>query len=320
MSGRLISVVVPIYFEEDLLDELHRRLIEALDRLTPRYRYEIIFVDDGSTDRSLEMLRDYAEHDSRIRVLAFSRNFGHQIAITAGTDAAKGDAVVVIDGDLQDPPEVIEQMVEKWEEGYEVVYGQRGERVGESAFKRKTATLFYRLINRLSDFDLPLDTGDFRLMDRVVVDQLIAMREENRYIRGMVTWVGFRQYALQYRRDARYAGQTKYTFRKMIKLALDGVTSFSSKPLILSTYVGLLTAFVGFLYLGWIVLARILNPDSALPGYASLTVIILFLGGVQLISIGVMGSYIGRIFYESKGRPLYIVAREFGSDDSDPGT
>lgn len=311
-SPRLISVVVPIYFEEELIGELYRRLDAALAALAPRYTREIVFVNDGSTDGSLEQLVALAEKDASVRVVDLSRNFGHQLAITAGIDAAEGDAVVVIDGDLQDPPEVIEQMVAKWEQGYGVVYGQRVARAGESAFKLATARLFYRLLNSMSEVDLPLDAGDFRLMDRRVVDALVQMREEGRYVRGMVAWIGFKQFALPYSRDARYAGDTKYTLRKMLRLALAGLTSFSSRPLMLATSFGLVITAAAFLYLVFIIGQKLLRPETLVQGWASLTVIVLFLGGVQLLSIGVLGDYIARIFHESKRRPLYVVAERYG--------
>ena len=319
VKRRLLSVVVPIYFEELLIGELYRRLKGSMEELASRYEYELVFVNDGSTDGSLGLLRDLALEDACVRVVDLSRNFGHQLAITAGTDLACGDAVVVIDGDLQDPPEVIAQMVEKWEEGYDVVYGTRIARDGESPFKLATAKLFYRTLNRLSDLDLPLDTGDFRLMDRAVVDQLVQMREESRYIRGMVTWLGFRQCALPYRRDVRYAGYTKYTLGKMVKLALAGITSFSSKPLALAMYFGLFVALAAFVYLVWVIITTLTMPETIVPGYASLMVVVLFLGGVQLMSVGILGDYIGRIFYEGKRRPLYVVKERYGFGADSPG-
>lgn len=316
-DARLVSVVVPIYCEESLIGVLYQRLDAALTVLPHGYEHEILFVDDGSHDGSLAELIALRDGDARVKVLSLSRNFGHQAAITAGMDAAAGHAVVIIDGDLQDPPEVILEMVDAWKQGFEVVYGQRIARVGESRFKRATAKAFYRLISSLSDTPLPLDAGDFRLMDRVVVDAFLQMPEEGRYIRGMITWLGFRQYALPYQRDARYAGETKYTLRKMVKLAIDGVTSFSSKPLSISMGFGMLVTAFSFAYLVWIVASRLMHPEVAVPGYASLLVAVLFLGGVQLMSVGVLGMYLARVFYETKRRPLYVVARRYGFDEAE---
>ena len=307
-----ISVVVPVYFEEAVIGEFYRRLTSALQAMPARYDYEVVFVNDGSTDNSLRQLLELARRDEHLGVIDLSRNFGHQAAITAGIDAARGDAVIVIDADLQDPPEVIAEMVAKWEEGYGVVYGQRRSRAGESALKLHTASVFYRLLNRLSSTPLPLDTGDFRLMGRLVVDTLCAMREETRYMRGMVTWVGFKQCALPYDRDARYAGETKYTFGKMIALALSGITSFSTRPLTLAVNFGAFVTVLSVLALVWIVGNRVFGSAAETPGWASLTVIVLFLGGVQLMSIGVLGEYLGRVFLETKRRPLYVVAGSYG--------
>ncbi len=312
----VISVVVPIYREEELIAELHRRMTGALAQLPAGHDFEVIYVDDGSSDGSLARLVELSRSDPRIKVLGLSRNFGHQLAITAGIDAAAGDAVVVIDGDLQDPPEVILEMVERWKDGYHVVYGKRRSRAGESLFKRVTAAWFYRTLNRLSEMPLPLDTGDFRLMDRAVVDTLRGMREASRYIRGMVTWIGFKQCDVVYDRDARYAGETKYTLSKMVKLASDGVASFSARPLMLAMNFGALVTAVSFLGLVWVVLDRVLHPGRLVEGWASLMVVVLFLSGVQLMSIGVLGSYLGRVFIETKRRPLYVVAERHGFDAS----
>jgi dolichol-phosphate mannosyltransferase len=312
---KLVSTVVPIYFEEEMIGELYRRLKGALVALGDGFDHEILFVNDGSTDDSLPRLRVLADADPRVRVIDLSRNFGHQLAITAGIDAASGDAVVVIDGDLQDPPEVIAEMVGKWQEGYGVVYGQRRSRAGESALKRVTARWFYRLLNSLSDTPLPLDTGDFRLMDRAVVDALCSMREEARYMRGMVSWLGFKQYALPYDRDARFAGTTKYTLSRMLRLATNGVTSFSARPLTLMIDFGVLVTLAALAVLVWAVVMRIARPDAVVQGWASTMVIVLFLGGVQLISLGVLGVYVGRVFMESKRRPLYVVSGRYGFTD-----
>jgi len=309
-----ISLVCPVYNEEEGITEFYDRCTKALEAIEPAIAHELIFVDDGSADRSAEILRSFAAHDHRVRVIEFSRNFGHQIAITAGVDHAHGDAVVVLDTDLQDPPEVIGEMIEKWKEGYGVVYGQRNQRPGESKFKLWTARGFYRLINWLSDVHLPLDTGDFRLMDRQVVEVLRQLREENRYVRGLVSWVGFRQYALSYDRDARYAGETKYPLRKMLRFATDGITSFSDKPLRLATQAGLLFSLLSIVYLIGIGIWRIVDPASQAPGFASIIGVIILLGGMQLISVGILGQYIGRIYRETKERPLYVVAERVNLD------
>lgn len=312
----LLSVVVPIYFEEETINEFYSRIKSVLVSLEPGLRHELIFVNDGSTDRSPAMLKELSEMDSSVRVINFSRNFGHQIAITAGIDNAAGDAVVVIDGDLQDPPEVIRGMVEKWWEGYKVVYGVRSVRKGESAFKLLTARLFYRLISKMSDVKLPLDSGDFRLMDRQVVDALGSIREENRYIRGLISWIGFSQYGLEYERDSRYAGETKFNLKKMLKFALDGITSFSDRPLRLSSKLGSLTTMLSFIFMVYIIISKMVNPESTIPGWTSLLVVVLFLGGIQLVSIGVLGEYIGRIYRETKRRPLYVVAETWGYESA----
>jgi dolichol-phosphate mannosyltransferase len=308
----LLSVVVPIYFEQDTIGEFYSRMKSVLAGLEPDLRHELVFVNDGSSDRSLEILKELSGRDRSVRVINFSRNFGHQIAITAGIDNAAGDAVVVIDGDLQDPPEVVRGMVEKWREGYKVVYGVRSVRKGESRFKRMTARLFYRLIAQMSDVKLPLDSGDFRLMDRMVVEALNTIREENRYIRGLVSWVGFSQYGLEYERDSRYAGETKFSVKKMVKFALDGITSFSDRPLRLSSKLGMVVTLLAFLSMIWLIIGRLFYPERTTAGWTSLLVVVLFLGGIQLISIGVLGEYIGRIYRETKQRPLYVVADRFG--------
>lgn len=315
-DAALVSIVIPIYFEEQVVRELYNRLKQVLADIGSHYRYEIIFVNDGSKDRSLKILHELHLKDSTVRIIDFSRNFGHQIAITAGIDNAAGDAVIVMDGDLQDPPEVIIDMIAKWEEGYKVVYGVRSVRKGDSTFKLVTAKLFYIIINKLSDVKLPLDAGDFRLMDRVVVNALTSMREQNRYIRGMVSWVGFPQCGLHYERDARYAGKTKYTLKKMIKFALDGIISFSDKPLHYSNQFGLLITTLSFLLALWVIINKIIHPSLSIQGWTSILVVILFLGGIQLISVGILGEYIGRLMREIKDRPLYIVAQKYGYNEN----
>jgi glycosyltransferase involved in cell wall biosynthesis len=313
----LLSVIVPVYRSEDILPETHRRLSAALGALGPELEHEIIFVNDGSPDGALEVLRGIAATDPRVRVISLSRNFGHQIAITAGLDAARGDAAVIIDDDLQDPPEVIAGMVAKWREGYLVVHGVRSERNGESAFKRWSAAAYYRLMQWLSDTPLPLDSGDFRLIDRTVIDALVSMREESRYVRGMVAWTGFRQCELTYIREPRFAGKGNYTMRRMLRLAADGALSFSVRPLQITTQFGFLVTFIALLAGLWLIVERLLGATAGAPGWTSVIVAVLFMGGVQLVSIGVLGAYIGRIFYESKRRPLYFVAERIGPEADD---
>jgi len=298
------SIVAPIYNELDNLPELYGRVKEVMDSM--HKPWELILVDDGSTDSSTEVIRELAKKDEHIRPVIFARNFGHQIAITAGWDYARGDAVVIIDADLQDPPELIHEMVEKWQEGYEVVFAIRAEREGESWFKLWTASLFYRLIYRITDVKIPLDTGDFRLMDRKVVNVLKQMRERHRFPRGMSAWVGFKQVGIEYKRAARVAGETKYPFRKMFRLAINAVTSFSYFPLQVATFFGFISAGIAILAIPVVAYMRI-TGSQAFFGQASTLIAVLFLGGVQLISLGVLGEYIGRLYDEAKGRPLYIV-------------
>ena len=308
----LLSVVVPCFNEEAVLRETHRRLTSVLGSLQ-QLDYELIYVDDGSRDRTPLLLQQLQAGDRRVRVVQFSRNFGHQIAVTAGVEHAAGDAVVLIDADLQDPPEVIEAMVARWREGHDVAYGVRTDRPGESAFKLATAKGFYRMINRLSETPIPLDTGDFRLMDRKVVDALQAMPERDRFVRGMVSWVGFRQIAVPYRRDPRLAGESKYPLIKMVRFALDGVTSFSVQPLRAATWLGFAVsalAVVGIVY----ALALRLFTSDWVTGWTAMMIAVLFLGGVQLLSLGVIGEYIGRIYGEAKRRPLYLVQERLGFD------
>lgn len=314
MAQIRFSVVVPVFNEEEVLQETYRRLTQVMEGLASPY--EIVFVDDGSTDRSPEILDRLALEDPRVRVIHFSRNFGHQAAITAGMDYARGEAVIVIDADLQDPPEVIPEMVAKWQEGYEVVYGKRAKREGETYFKRVTAALFYRFLRAMTEIDIPLDTGDFRLMDRKVVEVMKLLREKHRFIRGLVAWVGFRQVALEYVRHRRFAGTTKYPLRKMLKLAWDGITAFSHKPLKLAAYLGFALSFLSFVYLVVIVVLKLLGK-STVPGWASLAVINLFFSGIILIILGIMGEYLGRIYDEAKNRPLYVVDRVVASGEHD---
>jgi len=298
------SIVAPIFNEKENINELHRRVSKVLD--STGEPWELILVDDGSTDGSTDIIRELAEKDQRVRPVIFARNFGHQIAITAGWDYARGEAVVIIDADLQDPPELIVEMAKKWREGNEVVYAVRSERDGESWFKLWTASLFYRIIYRITDIKIPLDTGDFRLMDRKVVDVLKQMPERHRFPRGMSAWVGFKQVGIEYKRAARVAGETKYPFRKMIRLALNAVTSFSYFPLQVATFFGFVSASVAILAIPVVIYMRI-TGSQAFFGQATTLIAVLFLGGVQLISLGILGEYIGRLYDEAKGRPLYIV-------------
>jgi polyisoprenyl-phosphate glycosyltransferase len=303
-----VSVVAPVYREEASIDEFLARSRAALDQLELPDGWELILVDDGSPDSSIEHIRKAASCDNRIRAVRLSRNFGHQVAVSAGIDYATGDAVVIIDSDLQDPPEIIIKMVEEWRRGAEVVYGVRSSRKGESAFKLLTARTFYRVMSRLSDTPLSNNVGDFRLVDRKVVEVLRSMREENRYLRGMVPWIGFRQIGVEYVREPRFAGRSTYSLPRMLRLALNGVTGFSERPLQLAFQLGGCITLVGFGYLLWIVISVIIGPSHSVAGFASLMCAILFLGGIQLLSIGLLGLYVGRIFREVKQRPLYVVA------------
>ncbi|HEX8476451.1 MAG TPA: glycosyltransferase family 2 protein [Pyrinomonadaceae bacterium] len=305
-----VSVVVPCYNEGLVIRETHRRLVEVLESLEGA-RFEIVYVDDGSRDETARALGELQAGDERVRVLLLSRNFGHQIAVTAGLEHASGDAVVIIDADLQDPPEVIAEMYAHWREGSQVAYGVRTDRAGETAFKLWTAKMFYRLINRLSGIEMPLDTGDFRLMDRSVVEALLAMPERDRYLRGMVSWVGFRQTPVYYKRAPRFAGASKYPLLKMLRFATDGVISFSFTPLRLATWMGFVALAMAFGGIVYAVLLRLYTHDWV-RGWASLFVAVLFMGGVQLVSLGIIGEYIGRIYGEVKQRPLYFVRERLG--------
>lgn len=313
MSNPVISIIAPIFNESGNIPELYRRISETMN--SSGDEWELLFIDDGSNDGSTDIIRRLAMDDTHVRPVIFARNFGHQIAVTAGLDYSRGDAVIIIDSDLQDPPEVIPDLIAKWREGFEVVYAVRAEREGETWFKLLTAKLFYRLIYKITDVDLPLDTGDFRLVDRKVVNVLNQMREHHRFLRGMSVWVGFRQVGVPYKRAARYAGETKYPFRKMIRFASDAITSFSYFPLQLATYIGFLSAGISILAIPLVIILR-LTGSQAFIGQATTLISVLFLGGVQLISLGILGEYIGRLFQEAKGRPLYIV-RE-APDDTTP--
>jgi dolichol-phosphate mannosyltransferase len=305
-----ISVVLPVFNEIDNLDELRTRLTKVLEGT--RRSWEIVFVDDGSRDDSFGKMAAFAREDKRFRALRFSRNFGHQMALTAGVDAARGRLVAVMDADLQDPPELIEEMLRKVDEGYEVVYAQRSKREGESAFKLWTAHVFYRLMRRWTNVDIPVDVGDFRLMGPKAVAAFRSLRERHRFIRGMTAWVGFRQTGVLYVRPPRTRGETKWPLRKMLRFAVDGLTSFSQVPLQLATWLGFLVSLFAFAYILVVLVLKWLNIN--VPGWTTLMVFILFLGGVQLLMIGVLGEYLGRIYEEVKHRPLYIVAEEVGAE------
>jgi len=299
------SIVAPIFNEIDNLPELYGRVRAVME--STGEPWELLLVDDGSTDGSTDRIRELAEADGRVRPVIFARNFGHQIAVTAGLDYACGQAIVIIDADLQDPPEVILELAEKWHQGYDVVYAVRAEREGESWFKKFTASMFYRIILRITDVKIPLDTGDFRLLDRKVVNVMNSMRERHRFLRGMAAWVGFKQIGVEYKRSARLSGVTKYPFRKMLLLALNAVTSFSYFPLQVATYVGFVAAGIAILAIPVVIIMR-MTGSQAFLGQATTLIAVLFLGGVQLISLGILGEYIGRLYDEAKGRPLYIVS------------
>ena len=305
MSSITYSIIAPIYNELENIPELFKRVSEVMD--STGEPWELVLVDDGCTDGSTDRIRELAIKDGRVRPVIFARNFGHQIAVTAGMDYARGDAVVIIDADLQDPPEVILELAKKWKEGYEVVYAVRAEREGETKFKIWTASLFYRLIYRITDVKIPLDTGDFRLIDRKVVTVMNGMREKHRFLRGMGAWVGFKQIGVEYKRAARYSGETKYPLKKMLRLAINAITGFSYFPLQLATYFGFISAGLAILAIPVIVTLRLAGETHFFEGQTTTLVAVLFLGGVQLISLGILGEYIGRIYDEAKGRPLYIV-------------
>lgn len=312
MSSKLISIVVPMYFEEAVAHECYKKLTEVAKE--NNLNYELVFVNDGSTDKTLSILEAIAQEDARVKVISLSRNFGHQIAVSAGLDKAKGDAVVIIDADLQDPPEVIPEMINLWEKGYDVVYGKRKKRDGESWFKLITAKLFYRFLDKMSSVKIPMDTGDFRLVDRKVIEALKKMPEHNRFLRGMSSWVGFKQIPLEYERKERFAGETKYPLKKMIKLALDGIFSFSAKPLKLVEYIGTFTIFLAIISLLFLSISALLGGENFSLSWAFALTIVVFIGGIQMLSLGVVGEYISRIYDECIGRPLYIIDKEINTE------
>lgn len=313
-DGPELSVVIPAFNEQENVEPMVARLVAALANEVDGL--EIVFVDDGSRDETWTRIGRAASEDPRVRGVRFARNFGHQAAVTAGVDAARGRAVVIIDGDLQDPPEVIPEMLVKWREGFEVVYGQRADREGETAFKRFTAAVFYRMLQRITSVEIPVDTGDFRLMGERAVTAFRALPERNRFVRGLVSWIGFRQTAVVYRRQARSAGETKYPLRKMVRFALDGITSFSFLPLRAATWLGFLVSTLAFVYIAVVLVLK--AAGISWSGYTSLMASILFLGGVQLIMIGLLGEYLARVFDEVKRRPLYLVGDS--TDGSTPVT
>jgi glycosyltransferase involved in cell wall biosynthesis len=310
----LLSVVAPVYNEEATIEEFYARVCAALSGLS----FELVLVDDGSTDGGPAVLERLASGDPRVRVVFLSRNFGHQTALTAGLDHARGDAVVMLDADLQDPPELINTMLERWRAGCDVVYAVREAREGESRFKLSTARWFYKLFDKLAQVELQHNSGDFRLLDRRALDALLSMRERNRFLRGMTVWVGYTQAAVGYKRDPRYAGETKYTLSRMLRFSLDAISSFSHRPLQLATLLGFMISTLAFLAIPVVVVLRILG--SYLPGFSAITILVLLLGGIQLIAIGIIGEYVGRIYDEVKGRPLYLVRaqRNFSEADAPP--
>ncbi len=313
MKGPVYSIIVPVYNEEETLGELSQSLLTLLDELNDSA--EVIMIDDGSTDRSYSMMLEFHRQDPRFKIIHFSRNFGHQIAITAGMDMSGGDAVIIMDADLQDPPGVVLEMVKKWREGYDIVYGKREYRAKETFFKLGTAMLFYRLMNKLSNIDIPVNVGDFRLVDRKAVEVMRSMKESHRFVRGMFSWMGFKQIAVPYRREGRFAGKTKYSLVKMFALAVDGIISFSSAPLRMVLNLGLLVSLVSMIA-GIVIIVLKLTGGYTVTGWTSLIVSIFFLGGLQLFVMGIIGEYLGRVFVEVKRRPLYVVRELHGIEDS----
>jgi glycosyltransferase involved in cell wall biosynthesis len=303
-----------MYNEEEVIPVTYQRLTDVMEKAN--VNYEIIFVNDGSRDKTAELLNEICDNDKRVKLLDFSRNFGHQIAITAGMDYSCGQCIVVIDGDLQDPPELIPAMIEKWKDGYDVVYGKRISRQGESIFKKLTAAIYYRLLRSMTDVSIPVDTGDFRLIDRKVCDALKEVKERNRYVRGLISWLGFKQTSIEFERQERFAGETKYPLRKMLKLAFDGITTFSYKPLKLASYIGTIISLGSFAYLIFVIVQRLFFPETVQPGWASTLAVSLFFNGITLLMLGIMGEYVGRIYDEVKGRPLYII-KETKNIDND---
>lgn len=308
-----ISAIIPMYYEEEVINECYKRMTEVLSKIS-NYDYEIICINDGSRDKTLEKLDELAKKDSKLKVISFSRNFGHQCAVTAGLKYATGDCAVIIDADLQDPPELIPEMLQLWEKGNDVIYGKRKKRKGESFFKVFTAKIYYQILNVLSNVEIPKDTGDFRIVDRKVIDVMNALPEHNKFLRGLWVWIGFKQIAFEYEREERYAGKTKYPLKKMFKLASDGIIGFSNKPLKLLGYIGLLSIIISFTLIVYSILSYILKWNNLTPGWASIMVAITFFAGVQLLSIWIMAEYVGRIYDESKARPQFIINKTINID------
>ncbi|MFT6851285.1 MAG: glycosyltransferase involved in cell wall biosynthesis [Sphingobacteriales bacterium] len=302
----LLSVIIPIYNESANIDLLYNRLGSVLNKME-NSTYEMVFVNDGSADNSLELIQKFAKTDEKIKFINFSRNFGHQIAVTAGLDHCNGDAIVIIDADLQDPPELILDLMKKYQEGFQVVYAKRKSRKGESYFKKLTAKWFYRILSRITSVEIPVDTGDFRIIDRKIVDVLMKMPEKQKFLRGQISWVGYKQTFVEYERDERHAGETGYTYRKMIQFALDGITSFSNFPLKFATIAGFTVSGIAFLVMIYTLFSRFILEETQ-PGWTSLMLSVLFIGGIQLIGIGIIGEYISRISDNVRNRPLYIVS------------
>ena len=309
-----ISVVIPMYYEEEVAEKCYEKMTEVLSKIE-NYDYELICINDGSKDKTLEILESISEKDKKVKVISFSRNFGHQCAVTAGLKFVTGDVVVIIDADLQDPPELIPEMLKCWEDGNEVVYGKRKTRDGESKFKLMTAKMFYKMLNSLSDVDIPKDTGDFRLVDRKIVDQMNALPEHNKFLRGLWSWMGYKQYAFEYERKERFAGKTKYPLKKMLKLASDGIIGFSSKPLKMVGALGFFSIILSFAVLIYSIIAYICNSDSLVSGWTSIMVAVTFFAGIQLLSLWIIAEYIGRIYDETKQRPQYIIDKKINVDE-----
>lgn len=310
MEKKKVSLVIPMYYEEEVVNECYEKVSNVLKGLEDTYDYEIIFVNDGSKDKTLEILEEIAKKDEKAKIVSFSRNFGHQAAVTAGLKEVTGDAIVIIDADLQDPPELIPEMLKLWEQGNEVIYGKRKTRKGESAFKLLTAKMFYKTLNALSDVEIPKDTGDFRLVDRKVVDVINSLPEHNKFLRGLFSWVGFKQKAYEYERQERFAGKTKYPLKKMLKLASDGIISFSSKPIKLVGALGIISIVISIIILIYALISYIFQLNNLSAGWTSIMVAITFFAGVQLLSLWVISEYIGRIYDEAKGRPQFIIDKK----------
>lgn len=309
-----ISLVIPMYFEEKVVDECYNRVSKVLKELK-KYDYEIIFINDGSKDKTQELLENISNKDKNVKIISFSRNFGHQAAVTAGLKETTGDAVIIMDADMQDPPEIIPDMIELWENGNEVIYGKRKSRKGESKFKLLSAKAFYKILNALSDVDIPQDTGDFRLVDKKIVEKMNSLPEHNKFLRGLWSWLGFKQCAYEYDRKERFAGKTKYPLKKMLKLASDGIISFSSKPIKLVGMLGIISIVISFAILIYALISYFCNLNNLSAGWTSLMCAITFFAGVQLLSLWIISEYIGRIYDETKGRPQYIIDKKINIDD-----